>query len=174
MQMPIDANTDAKNGRSKNHGINGTIWLSATKYKTNTNTKTMANASTKCWCKKCPVKHHNIKGTIWLSLNKTSNANTKTNANKYANTFAKAARSKTFDIKRPIWPSGNNGETGFTTSDVAICRQASGKKCSELISRVIVSKYSFQQYLINLDKEWIQLLQCLLSRLYADVIYNGL
>ena len=46
MQMPIDANTDAKNGRSKNHGINGTIWLSATKYKTNTNTKTMANAST--------------------------------------------------------------------------------------------------------------------------------
>ena len=111
---------------------------------------------------------------ISRSLNKTSNANTKTNANKYANTFAKAARSKTFDIKRPIWPSGNNGETGFTTSDVAICRQASGKKCSELISRVIVSKYFFQQYLINLDKEWIQLLQCLLSRLYADVIYNGL
>ena len=41
MQIPIDANTDAENGRSKNLGIK---CQSATKYKTNTKTKT--NAST--------------------------------------------------------------------------------------------------------------------------------
>ena len=39
MQIPIDAKTDAKNGRSKNLGIKGTICQSATKYKTNTKTK---------------------------------------------------------------------------------------------------------------------------------------
>ena len=44
MQIPIDAKTDAKNGRSKNLGIKGTICQSATKYKTNTKIKT--NAST--------------------------------------------------------------------------------------------------------------------------------